>query len=300
MLLSDFIREGISSLSRLYPEPEARNIVLILCESVLGTKSYTHIAEPGTEVPETGLQTLRDDLARLAEGEPVQYVTGRAEFYGRSFNVSPAVLIPRPETELLCREAISQATRLARMRLPFGKNVDPVRILDLCTGSGCIAWTLALSVPGCLVTGIDISDDALAVASNQDFSSELKAESATKPDFCKADILNDMPELGAFDIVLGNPPYVMESEKADMRVNVLEHEPHLALFVPDDDPLLFYRAIADWSWKYLRPGGMGMTEINENLGRETLSLFREAGFSEVTVMKDLNDKSRFVIYRREL
>ena len=297
MLLSDFIREGISSLRMLYPENEARNIVLILCGSIIGTKSYTHIVEPRTEVPEAAMGRLRDALARLSGGEPLQYVTGKAEFNGRSFNVSPAVLIPRPETELLCREAVAHAIRLIRMRFPFGKNAEPVRVLDLCTGSGCIAWTLALSAPGCIVTGVDISEEALRMAAGQDFTPELKTGSARRPVFVKADILNDSPELGKFDIVLSNPPYIMESEKKDMRVNVLDHEPGIALFVPDDDPLVFYRAVACWSRRCLLPGGMGMAEINERLGRETSELFREAGFSDVSVVKDLNDRNRFVIYR---
>lgn len=298
MLLADFIKEGVSSLACLYPEKEARNIVLMLCEKFIGTKNYTHIVEPATEIPGQRLQPLQSALGRLVRGEPIQYVTGEAEFYGRKFNVCPSVLIPRPETELLCREAVSQATRLTRMRLPFGKNAEPVRILDLCTGSGCIAWTLALSVPGCLVTGVDISADALKVANGQDFTAELKAGSAIAPKFIEADILNDVPDLGKFDIVLSNPPYIMESEKKDMRVNVLEHEPHIALFVPDDDPLVFYRAVAEWSMGCLLPGGMGMTEINENLGRETCNLFREAGFREVSAVKDLNDRIRFITYRK--
>lgn len=298
MLLTDFIKEGISSLACLYPENEARNIVLMLCEKFIGTRNYTHIVEPLTEIPEQRLKPLQDALGRLVQGEPIQYVTGEAEFYGRKFNVNPSVLIPRPETELLCREAVSQATRLTRMRLPFGKNAEPVRILDLCTGSGCIAWTLALSVPGCLVTGVDISGDALNVASGQNFTKELKGSQALCPEFVRADVLNDSPDLGTFDIVLSNPPYVMESEKRDMRVNVLEHEPHIALFVPDDDPLVFYRAVAEWSLRCLLPGGMGMTEINENLGRETRSVFQDAGFGEVSIVKDLNDRSRFIIYRK--
>ena len=298
MLLADFIKEGISSLAFLYPENEARNIVLMLCEKFIGTRSYTHIVEPLTEVPGQRLKPLRAALARLVKGEPIQYVTGEAFFYGRRFNVSPSVLIPRPETELLCREAVSQATRLTRMRLPFGKNAGPVRVLDLCTGSGCIAWTLALSVPGCRVTGVDISEAALNVASGQDFTAELKSVQASRPDFVKADILNDSPDFGKFDIVLSNPPYIMESEKMDMRLNVLGYEPHMALFVPDDDPLVFHRAVAGWSLRYLLPGGMGMTEINENLGPETRDVFREAGFREVSIVKDLNDRSRFITYRK--
>ena len=147
------------------------------------------------------------------------------------------------------------------------------------------------------MTGVDISEEALRMAAGQDFTPELKTGSARRPVFVKADILNDSPELGKFDIVLSNPPYIMESEKKDMRVNVLDHEPGIALFVPDDDPLVFYRAVACWSRRCLLPGGMGMAEINERLGRETSELFREAGFSDVSVVRDLNDRDRFVIYR---
>jgi release factor glutamine methyltransferase len=173
------------------------------------------------------------------------------------------------------------------------------RILDLCTGSGCIAWTLALEIPGAEVTGIDISDGALTVASGQDFSEELARTSALKPHFVKADVLGKpMADLGLFDIIVSNPPYVMDKEKALMRTNVLDHEPHLALFVSDDDPLVFYRAVADWASKLLKVGGYGVVEINEALGEQTAEVFRIAGFSGVRVIKDLSDRDRFVEFTR--
>ncbi|MGM9742969.1 MAG: peptide chain release factor N(5)-glutamine methyltransferase [Candidatus Cryptobacteroides sp.] len=298
MLLSDFVKEGTAALERLYPSKEARNIVLVLCEDILGTKSYTHIVEPQFEIPAGKESLLKEALDRLEKGEPVQYVTGKAMFQGRCFNVGPDVLIPRPETELLCREAVKVCSRIQRMRLPYGKNATPVRVLDLCTGSGCIAWTVALSVPGVRVVGVDISEGALNVASGQDFSVEMKSSGALRPEFLKADVLGENPDFPyrEFDVVLSNPPYIMESEKALMRSNVLDYEPSLALFVPDGDPLVFYRAISAWSISHLAPEGIGMTEVNESLARETAGIFRDAGYGHVEIVKDFNERNRFVTY----
>ena len=164
MLLKDFLKEGISRLEHLYPTAEARSIMLMVCESRIGTKSYTHIVEPGYTIKDKFVEPLMADLARLEAGEPVQYVIGSTEFCGLDFKVCPSVLIPRPETELLCREAIKAGSRIARQRKAYGKSARPVRILDLCTGSGCIAWTVALNIPGAEVIGVDISEEAIKVA----------------------------------------------------------------------------------------------------------------------------------------
>ena len=175
----------------------------------------------------------------------------------------------------------------------------PLRILDLCTGSGCIAWTLALEMPGAEVTAVDISEEALAVASSQDFAEEMARTGAIAPRFIKADVLAGPIEgLGQFDIIVSNPPYVMDSEKDLMRTNVLDHEPHLALFVPDNDPLLFYRAVAGWADSLLAPGGLGLVEINEALGKETASVY-DAGYTSVEVLRDLSDRHRFVKFTRK-
>ena len=177
--------------------------------------------------------------------------------------------------------------------------IEPKKVLDLCTGSGCIAWTLALEISGAEVTGVDISDGALAVASGQDFADEMARTGAKAPQFLKADVLGEpLADLGMYDVLVSNPPYVMDSEKALMRSNVLDHEPHLALFVPDDDPLVFYRAVAVWALALLKPSGRGVLEINEALGEETAEIYRNAGFSHVHIIKDLNDKDRFVAFMR--
>ena len=307
MLLKGLIKEGTDIISSMYPEREAREMVFAYLESVIGTRRHTHIIEPEYQVDDEVASQAVKAFRRMASGEPLQYVTGKAYFYGREFNVTPDVLIPRPETELLCRAVID-----------FVKMKSEVRILDLCTGSGCIAWTLALEIPGAQVTAVDISEGALAVASAQDFADEVSRTCAVAPDFLKADVLSCHPEPSLchpepslchpersegslpshFDIIVSNPPYVMDSEKALMRKNVLDHEPHLALFVPDDDPLLFYRAVAQWALQLLKPGGFGIVEINEALGEETAEIYRRCGFSAVTIIKDLNDKNRFVSFRR--
>jgi release factor glutamine methyltransferase len=300
MLLSDFIKQGVTALEPLYPTAEARSIVLMLCEELIGTKSYTHIVEPQYQIDKKWVQPLAEALLRLQSGEPIQYVIGKTEFCGHTFKVTSDVLVPRPETELLVREAIKVADRTKRRRIPYGKSAEPVRILDLCTGSGNIAWSLALAVPGAKVVGVDISEAALDVARGQDFSAKLKSTGALAPTFVAADILDTEQEFnyGEFDLVLSNPPYIMEKEKSELRRNVVDYEPAGALFVSNDDPLVFYRAIARWSERFLAPEGKGLTEINEVLGKETAKLFADSGFSQAELVKDFYDKNRFVFYAR--
>ena len=281
MLLADFIRDGARRLETLYPSPEARGLVLMLCAEKLGTTSYTHIVEPQTPVPEDRLAELEEDLRRLAGGEPIQYVLGVAEFCGHRFAVGPGVLVPRPETELLVADAVRLLREMELDRAP--------RVLDLCTGSGCIAWSIAKEVRDAEVIGVDLSETALGYARRQ-FPGE------TGPTFLQADVLDaeqDFP-YGTFDLIVSNPPYVLERERAQMRPNVLEHEPALALFVPDDDPLRFYRAVARWAQRFLRPGGAGVVEINETLGPETAAVFRDAGLKNVQNVPDFYEKIRFV------
>ncbi|MBR5724825.1 MAG: peptide chain release factor N(5)-glutamine methyltransferase [Bacteroidales bacterium] len=283
MLLSDFIRDGAARLETLYPSPEARGLVLMLCEELLGTMRYTHIVEPETAVPEERFAELEDCLQRLCAGEPVQYVLGVAEFCSHRFAVGPGVLIPRPETELLVAEAVRTLREMDLERAP--------KVLDLCTGSGCIAWSIALEIRDAEVIGLDLSEIALEYARNQ-FSA------GGAPLFLQADVLDTEQEFpcGPFDLIVSNPPYVRESERALMRPNVLEHEPPMALFVPDDDPLRFYCAIARWAQRFLRPGGVGIVEINEALGEETAAVFHDAGFENVKILPDFYKKTRFISF----
>ena len=287
MRLQDLIRKGVETVSGLYPEGEAKEMVFAYMEDIFGFKRYKHVLEPEFDMSADDVDKAIADFGRMACGEPLQHVTGKAYFYGRQFRVTPDVLIPRQETELLIESSLKTSK-------------TPVRILDLCTGSGCIAWTLALETPGAQVMAADISDGALDVASRQDFAEEMARTGALAPTFFKTDVLaGPAPYIKTygsdkFDIIVSNPPYVMDKEKAMMRTNVLDHEPHLALFVPDDDPLVFYRAVASWASELLEENGVGIVEINEALGDETADVFKEYGFSQVAVLKDLHDKDRFV------
>lgn len=305
MLLKDFISGSSKDLESLYGSEEARSVVMLLCSELLGTKNYTHIVDPGYQIEKNRLPALEAAMARLRDGEPVQYVLGYSDFYGYRFHTDPSVLIPRPETEQLCKMAIEEASRRKRMRSAFGDN--EVRVLDLCTGSGCIAWTMALSVPGTEVTAVDVSEKALETASSQDFKAEIKKAGAMRPVFRCCDVLTQDFSAdgwekdgwnGGFDIIISNPPYVRESEKALMRRNVCDYEPGLALFVPDEDPLVFYRAIASWAEAVLVPGGAGFVEINEAFGDETAAVFSGRGFSNVSVVNDFCSKNRFVRFTK--
>ena len=319
MLLSEFIASALAGLESLYPRAEARSMVSILVCERLGVQSWTHIANPSFEVPEQSLAQLEADLQKLLASEPLQYVLGYAEFYGRRFRVTKDVLIPRPETELLVDTVLQKLKSASR-----GCDLAALKILDLCTGSGCIAWTLALECPqspchacsrepvAAHITAIDISPAALAIARSQ-FSGELSRGASgnsmvggREVTFIEADVLDLSEEglsgthsklaLGQFDVIVSNPPYVMEQEKALMRSNVLDHEPALALFVPDDDPLIFYRAIAHHASRLLSAHGWGIVEINTLLAEPTAECFRQAGLQDVTILPDLSGKPRFVSF----
>lgn len=301
MQLRDFVVSARKTLSSLYPESEAAAVVDILCRECFRTDSCTHIIFPSLELESSSLARAESMLLRLAAAEPLQYVLGYADFYGRRFKLSPSVLIPRPETELLCRDAIEFLSRRKAGLHASGITPQPahkLRVLDLCTGSGCIAWTIALEVPGVEVIAVDISPDALAVASGQPFSN------SPSPRFVCADIFDDNAlsvVLGTerFDLVVSNPPYVLESEKSLMRRNVLDFEPSLALFVPDAESMAFNKKIAEICNKFLYTDAVGFVEINERLGADAKRIFEENGWKKATVKKDFSGRDRFVEFRMQ-
>jgi release factor glutamine methyltransferase len=225
------------------------------------------------------LKLLDSVIARINSNEPIQYITGVAWFFRRPFDVSPAVLIPRPETEELIQEVIAYAKQ---------RGLIAAHILDLCTGSGCIPVTLGLEIPRSKMLATDISDDALAVArTNAD-------KYGVAVDFHRHNILKDPITLTNFDIITANPPYIRESEKAGMAQNVLGFEPHLALFVPEDDPLLFYKVIAKKAKSALRHEGMLIVEVNEHFGHAVAEVFASEGFLKIEIVYDLSQKQRIV------
>jgi release factor glutamine methyltransferase len=294
MLLSELIRQSIKALCSLYSEEEARSMVMYYCAEVFGFTSYIHITEPATEVPEELLCDALRDMKRLENAEPIQYVLGYTEFCGRKFKTDTRALIPRAETELLC----IKAKELAPNACGAVPAPSPLRILDLCTGSGCIAWTLALDIPGAIVTATDISAEALSLARSQ-FGSVPKP--AIKPLFVQADVLDVEASIGVLngekcDLLAANPPYVMLAEKAAMRPNVLDWEPPMAIFTPEQDSLVFHRAIALIARKALSPRGRGIVEINSDLADETMDVFRAVGLCDVEIIPDFFDRPRFISF----
>jgi release factor glutamine methyltransferase len=236
--------------------------------------------------PELG-QRLQASIDRINREEPVQYVLGEAHFYGRNFQVNPAVLIPRPETEGL---VLTVLTWRYSADEPYAPGV---KILDIGTGSGCIATTLSLEWSGAEVYATDVSPAALSVASA---NAHLYNANIT---FIEHNILEDKIPLTDLDIIVSNPPYVVEHEKSRMKVNVLAHEPHLALFVPEDDPLVFYKHIVSKAHKGLRPGGLLAVEINEKFGNQVSGIFLENGFENIAIISDVAGKPRIVSGERQ-
>ena len=267
------IREAVTPL---YGEREAESVArLVVCDR-LGYNLSQLVAHYDEECKIANLKVIVEELR---QGRPVQYVLGRAEFCEMEFEVAEGVLIPRPETEELVYRIAETTKRGAR-------------ILDIGTGSGAIAIALAKLVKESEVVAIDISNKALEIA-------ERNAERlGVKVEFVEADALGDLSALGEFDVIVSNPPYIPQSDIVDMRKNVVNFEPHGALFVPDDDILKFYRATAENATKMLREGGSLWFEIYEKAGEEVCAMLREKGFTQTELFEDMNAKPRMVWSRR--
>lgn len=278
--MNSIYRFTLSALLRDYAEGEARAMAFLILEDAFGIRRTDIYADKVTEFSSNEGQRLHNILERIHRGEPVQYAVGRARFLGRYFRVTPATLIPRPETEEL-------------VELFLRDNPAPRRtgILDVGTGTGCIAVSLKLARPYASVMGVDISSGALAVA--QENARTLGADVT----FVEQDITKAPRRLfgseGLEDIfIVSNPPYVMEKERAEMERHVLDYEPDTALFVPDSDPLRFYRALAAWG-TFAKAAGV-YCEINAALGEATAQLFRAAGYRETELIQDSFGRDRFV------
>ncbi|MEA5457956.1 peptide chain release factor N(5)-glutamine methyltransferase [Arcicella sp. LKC2W] len=272
----------VSEITSVYEENEAKSIVYLLLEHYLKI-SKTDIL---LDNPVAQLFDFTEIIQRIKAQEPVQYIIGETEFYGRKFNVTPDTLIPRPETEELVLLTVN-SYQLAVNKSHFEVEA---KILDIGTGTGCIAISLACELPNSQVYAYDISENALKVAK------ENAERNGVKVIFEKTDFLTlkPNPQPLKLTIIVSNPPYVMNSEKLEMERNVLEYEPHLALFVDDDNPLIFYKKIAEFAAKNLVESGLCVVEINQALGLETAELFWNQGFHYVEVVKDMFGKDRMV------
>lgn len=269
-----------SALQECYPPREAANLSRIVCCEMFGQGNIDYYLGKDMILSPNDERELESILSRLCNFEPIQYVQGTSRFLGRTFRVAPGVLIPRPETEELVEGML--------------KEVAPVsRILDIGTGSGCIAVTLSKELPEAEVTAWDISGEALAIAGD---NNHLLQASVL---FVQRDVLTYQPVEGeCFDVIVSNPPYVTETEKNEMDANVLEWEPGLALFVPDEDPLRFYNRIARLGSELLLPGGKLYFEINQAYGRETAHILEMNQYRDVRVIKDIFGKDRIVTANR--
>lgn len=270
------------SLTSLYDSREVKSIISLLLEEVCGISRVDMVLRPDMVLPEEKSRVLAHHAELLAEGVPVQQVLGYEYFMGRKFEVNPDVLIPRPETAEL-------------VDWIAGETAEGVTVLDVGTGSGCIAISLAALINKSRVFALDLSTLALKTARRN--AETLNISNVT---FVCGDILemqNDgfqHPGVNKFDVIVSNPPYIMQKEKTGMSANVLCHEPHLALFVPDDDPLLFYRAIAHFGFTNLGHGGKLYFEINAALGNETCQLLINMGYTNVVLRKDINGRDRMI------
>ena len=269
-------------LTTIYDADEAKAIVRLVLDVRFGLSWTDIICGKVENLPDDEKQELERLTQRLEAGEPVQYVLGEAEFGGRTFHVEPGVLIPRPETYELCQWVWEEGGKR--------KVEGDYNILDIGTGSGCIACTLAAEIPNAKVTAWDISDDALRIAA------ENAKRTHVHVSFEKMDILN-IPHssflIPHFSLIVSNPPYICHKERTEMERNVLEHEPELALFVPDNDPLLFYRAIARYAAKALKADGALFFEINPLYADEMQQMLSDEGFSHTEIRNDQFGKQRF-------
>ncbi len=277
---ADIINYLCQCMRDLYPAEEARRIARIVAAHKSGSSEMRFIIDPDEVIEIDGLELIGKELAA---GRPVQYITEECEFCGNTFSVREGALIPRPETEELVMWAAEQA-----------KDITSPRIADICTGSGCIAISLAKLLPKATITATDISDNAIALA--QENAERLDADITV----IKDDALDGLQALRGekYDIIVSNPPYIPLSERETMHINVTHHEPHIALFVDDSDPLLFYRKIAQAAKEILNDSGYLMFEIHSPLAEECAQMLKYEEYSEIEIRKDFFGKDRMICCKR--
>ena len=274
MKLKEALEQLKSGLAGVAEPQEVQAMIRVICEDVFHYDQVDVALRQESELPDFAPQRIADIIARLRRNEPLQYIVGHALFHGHQFKVTPAVLIPRPETEQLVDLIIDE------------NPASDLRVLDMGTGSGCIAVSLARALKFAQVDALDVSRDALEVAR------ENAAALKTKVRFFESDMLSPQPP-GRYDIIVSNPPYICWSEREAMESNVKDYEPGQALFVPDNDPLLFYKAIVPYAAQSLERGGRLYLEINQRFGNEMKRLLEDNGFDEVRIIEDSYGKSRF-------
>lgn len=278
--IKDIARFFKDELLPVYDKAEVEQFIVLCFEHFLNIKRHELVLRNNETVSESELLKFNFAVKDLKNNKPIQYILGSTEFYGLKFKVNPAVLIPRPETEELVDLIIKEQKK---------STTQSPKIIDIGTGSGCIAIALKKHIPTASVFALDIDEQAIDTAKNNALSND------TSITFIHQDILEStFDENAKFDIIVSNPPYVRNSEKQHMQKNVLDNEPHKALFVTDENPLVFYIAIADFANRHLNSEGKLYLEINEYLATETKGMFHEKGFENVSVVKDINNKNRIL------
>ena len=278
--IKDVFIDFKQALTTVYDANEIEALTLMVISEITNLSNGQIKAFPEKEITLEQAERLNNILLRLRTGEPVQYILGYTEFYGLPFKVNSSVLIPRPETEELVEWVLTSVD----------KSQPEINILDIGTGSGCIAISLKKNLSKAQVSAIDISTGALDVAKQNAVLNEVEVK------FIEADILNpsNFNLQPVIEIIISNPPYVTLYDKSQMHTNVTDFEPHTALFVPEDNPLLFYKAIADFAVEKLKPNGLLFLEINESLGIETVEMLKIKGFKNIELRKDMSGRDRMI------
>ncbi|MEL1248602.1 peptide chain release factor N(5)-glutamine methyltransferase [Flavobacterium helocola] len=279
MLLKQYKIHFFNSLKNIQDEQEIESFFFILTEYLHNLKRVDVALNPNFEISEKEVEKWNAILAQLQQDKPIQYITGEAWFYGLQFEVNENTLIPRPETEELVEWILYS---------PIIKHPSPINILDIGTGTGCIPISLKVNLPQANVSAIDVSEKALEVAKRNATANKVEIN------FILTNILEVEDLNQHFDIIVSNPPYVRNLEKQEIKKNVLDYEPHLALFVEDTDALLFYRKIAQLALKNLTPNGLLFFEINQYLGIETVELLENLGFKNIELKKDIYGNDRMI------
>lgn len=280
MKLKDLAGRFADNLGEIYGPDETQAIFLVAISSVLQYNRVDYLLKKDERLQEGQVTRFQNILAELQKGRPIQYVIGETFFYGLPFKVNPSVLIPRPETEELV-EWVIESTALAAI------TGSGPRIIDIGTGSGCIAISLKKNLPATEVFALDISKASIDVASANAALNQVDIH------LIEADIRN-FSTRQKFDVIVSNPPYITLREKEKMEDHVLEHEPHLALFVPNEKPLVFYEAIADFAWATLSDFGLLFFEINADMGKETIEMLAAKSFINIELKKDMQGKDRMI------
>lgn len=274
MKLKEAIEQLRNGLAGVAEPQELQAMIRIICEDIFNYDPVDVALRQESELPEFAQERITDLIARMRRHEPLQYIIGWARFHGHKFKVTPTVLIPRPETEQLVDLIVNENT------------ASDLRVLDMGTGSGCIAISLARALKFASVDALDVSRDALAVARENAAALKVKVR------FFESDMLLPQPA-ATYDIIVSNPPYICWSERESMDRNVKDYEPGQALFVPDNDPLMFYKAIAPYALQSLEKGGRLYLEINQRFGNEVKRLLEDYGFEDVRIIPDSFGKARF-------